>query len=101
MDKKHFVLHLLTCRPDFAFTMTPDEEAVMEKHVQYWMEKMSEGQVIVFGPVFDPKGPYGLGVVAAENEAAIEDFIKKDPASAINQYEYFPMQAVYPSQQVV
>lgn len=97
MDKKYFVMHLLPCRPDFAFTMTEEERAVMMQHVAYWTEKMNHGKVLVFGPVMDPKGPYGLGVVIAENEQEIASFIENDPASKLNTYEYFPMRAVVPN----
>ena len=97
MDKKYFVLHLLPCRPDFAFTMTEEERAVMTQHVAYWMDKMNKGQVVVFGPVFDPAGPYGLGVVAVDDEQQISTFIEHDPASKLNKYEYFPMKAVVPA----
>ena len=97
MDKKYFAMHLLPCRPDFAFTMTEEERAVMMQHVAYWTEKMNDGKVVVFGPVMDPKGPYGLGVVIAENEQEITSFIENDPASKLNKYEYFPMRAVVPN----
>ena len=97
MDKKYFAMHLLPCRPDFAFTMTEEERAVMMQHVAYWTEKMNDGKVVVFGPVMDPKGPYGLGVVIAENEQEIASFIENDPASKLNRYEYFPMRAVVPN----
>ena len=69
----------------------------MQKHVEYWMEYMSQGKVLVFGPVMDPKGPYGLGILAVENEKEIEEFIAGDPASSINRYEYFPMNAIVAS----
>jgi uncharacterized protein YciI len=97
MEKKYFALHLLPCRPDFAFTMTEEEKNIMGQHVTYWKEKMDQGKVIVFGPVFDPKGPYGLGVLEVENEEEVKNFIQHDPASKINKYEYFPMRAVVPN----
>jgi uncharacterized protein YciI len=57
---------------------------------------MQHGRVVVFGPVMDPKGPYGLGIVQAEDEATIAAFIEADPASRINTYEFYPMRAVLP-----
>jgi uncharacterized protein len=97
MDKKYFVLHLLPCRPDFAFTMTDVEKSIMEQHVSYWREQMQYGKVLVFGPVLDPKGPYGLGIVAVELEEEVVSFIENDPASKLNTYEYFQMRAVIPA----
>jgi uncharacterized protein YciI len=96
MDKNYFVVHLLPSRPDFAQTMTGEERSVMEKHKAYWKEKMEQGKVVVFGPVFDPKAIYGLGIIAVENEDEVKHFIQNDPAASINSYEYFPMMAIVP-----
>jgi hypothetical protein len=68
----------------------------MQQHIAYWTEKMNNGKVVVFGPVLDPNGPYGLGIVAVDGEDEIADFIKHDPTSKLNKYEYFPMRAVVP-----
>lgn len=48
--------------------MTAEEREVMQRHVSYWTSLLDEGRVIVFGPVFDPKGDYGAGVVSVDNE---------------------------------
>ncbi|PWT98790.1 MAG: hypothetical protein C5B52_11660 [Bacteroidetes bacterium] len=95
--KKYFALKLLPCRPDFAFTLSDEERAIMLQHAAYWREKMSKGMVLVFGPVMDPSGPYGLGVVAVDDEEEVKDFIEHDPAAKLNKYEYFPMMAVVPT----
>ena len=94
MDKKYFVLYLLPSRPGFAQTMTDEERGIMMKHVAYWTTIMNQGKVLAFGPVMDPKEVYGLGIIAADNEAEVKEFIANDPAAAINRYEYFPMKAV-------
>jgi uncharacterized protein YciI len=94
MDKKHFALKLLPCRPTFSQDMTPEERAIMQQHLVYWRALMDKGKVIVFGPVMDPKGAYGLGVIEAESEEEVQSFIANDPATAINTYEYYPMRAV-------
>jgi uncharacterized protein len=99
MDKKYFVLHLLPSRPDFAQTMTEEERAIMTKHVAYWMEIMNQGKVVAFGPVFDPREVYGLGIICVNNEQEVKDFIANDPANKINSYEYFPMKAIVPAKQ--
>ena len=96
MDKKHFALKLLPNRPDFVQTMTDDEKMIMQEHIAYWKGFMDQGKVVVFGPVFDPKGAYGLGIVAMDNEEEVREFIKNDPAARIIQYEYFPMKAMVP-----
>jgi uncharacterized protein YciI len=94
MEKKYFVLYLLPSRPDFAQTMTSEERSIMMEHVSYWKELMDKGKVVAFGPVMDPKEIYGLGIIAADSEEAVNEFIASDPACHINRYEYFPMNAI-------
>jgi len=77
--------------------MTAEERAIMTQHLAYWMELMNKGKVAVFGPVADPTGVYGMGVVEAENEEELLDFMKNDPAATINHYEHYLMlRAVLP-----
>jgi len=97
MEKIYFALHLLPSRPDFAQTMTEEERNIMKAHIGYWIDLMSQGKVLVFGPVLDPAEIYGLGIVAVDNEQEVKDFIEGDPAGKINRYEYFPMNAVVPT----
>lgn len=97
MDKKYFALKLLPCRPDFAQTMTENEKAIMQQHVAHWKEYMDKGIVLVFGPVFDPRGAYGLGILAVDHEEQVNEFIDKDPAAKINSYEFYPMMAITPT----
>ena len=96
MERQIYAVHLLPSRPDFAQTMTEEERAIMMKHVAYWTEIMNQGRVLAFGPVLDPKAVYGLGIIAADSEEEVKDFIANDPASKINTYEYFPMKAIVP-----
>ncbi|MDD4971280.1 MAG: YciI family protein [Paludibacter sp.] len=96
MDKQFYVVHLLPLRPDFATTMTVEERAIMMQHIAYWNGILNQGKVYAFGPVIDPKGVYGLGVVTVDNEQELKDIISNDPAGKINKYEYFPMKAVVP-----
>ena len=97
MDKQFYAVHLLPSRPDFILTMTDEERAIMVQHIAYWTKILKQGKVYAFGPVMDPKGPYGLGIVAVDNEQELKDFIANDPAGKINKYEYFPMKAVVPN----
>ena len=94
MDKKHFALYLVPCRPTFSQDMTPDERAIMQQHVAYWKDLMDKGMVIVFGPVMDPKAVYGLGIIEVDDEEQVRTFIENDPATTINTYEYYPMRAI-------
>jgi len=92
----HYFLKLIPPRPTFAQDMTDEERAIMQQHVAYWGALMSKGKVVVYGPVMDPAGVYGMGVVEAETEQELIDFMKNDPAATINRYEHCPMRAVTP-----
>jgi len=94
--KKYFALKLIAPRPTFAQDMSPEERVIMMQHVAYWRDLMGKGNVIAYGPVIDPKGVYGLGIIQAESEDQVKLFIENDPATKINTYEFYPMMAVVP-----
>ncbi len=93
-DKKHFFLKLNPPRATFMADMTDAERSVMQKHVAYWKPYVDNGTVIVLGPVSDPKGGYGIAVVAVDNEQHLEQLVSADPANGMNSYEIYPMRAV-------
>ena len=74
----HYFLKLIPPRPTFAQDMTDEERAIMQQHVAYWGALMSKGKVVVYGPVMDPAGVYGMGVVEAETEQELIDFMKNE-----------------------
>ncbi len=89
-----FLCRLIPPRPSFAFDLTDDERAMMMRHGAYWREQLAAGRAVVFGPVADPAGPWGLGVVRAENLEAVKAFEAADPAilSGLGfRYEILPM----------
>ncbi len=93
----HFFLKLIAPRPTFATDMSEEERAVMGEHSAYWKAKLDAGDVVVFGPVMDPKGPFGAGVIAAKDEAAARAFADADPAIKSGRgfvCEIYPMRAV-------
>jgi uncharacterized protein len=75
-----YVIRLIAPRPTFAFDMTPDERATMLEHVDYWTELTAHGKVVAFGPVNDPAGPYGIGIILAADLAEAEALRDGDPA---------------------
>ncbi|HEY3405789.1 MAG TPA: YciI family protein [Ohtaekwangia sp.] len=97
MSKQQFFLKLNPPRPTFMQDMSAEEKAIMQKHVAYWTSLLEEGTAIVFGPVFDPKGGYGTGVVSVDNEDHLNRIIENDPATGLNNYEFYPMRAVFKS----
>ena len=98
---KFFFCRLLPPRPSFAADMTAEERAIMQEHAAYLRARMGEGKVVVFGPVADPSGPWGLGILRAADEAAARALTQSDPAILSGRglrYEMLPMmQAVLPA----
>ncbi len=93
-DERFFFVRLIAPRPTFVQDMTPDERAIMETHGKYWAGKLAEGAVLAFGPVLDPKGSWGLGIVRARDEAEVRAFEAGDPAITANRgfhYEILPI----------
>jgi hypothetical protein len=95
----HFYCKLNAPRPGFAFDMSKEEQGLMAKHAAYWQSEIGKS-VVVFGPVFDPAGPFGLGIVEAQDEATVRKFQAGDPVIAAERgfsYDVFLMQAVTPA----
>lgn len=66
-------------RPTFALDMTDDERAVMSSHAAYWQPLIDSGRMVIFGPVLDSSGSWGLGVVEADDEEELLAFAAGDP----------------------
>lgn len=96
-DPLYFLCKLIPPRASFAQDMTPEERSAMEEHVQYWTARMVEGIALVFGPVLDPAGPWGLGVVRVPDQAGLRRLQEEDPAIRAGiglRYEAIPMARV-------
>jgi uncharacterized protein YciI len=74
-----FIFRLLAPRPNFAFDMTDEEREIMGRHSAHWQPFVASGQMVVFGPVLDSTGSWGLGVVEADDEDEIRAFAANDP----------------------
>jgi uncharacterized protein YciI len=72
-----FVFRLKAPRPTFALDMTDEEREIMGRHAAYWQPVIDSGQMVIFGPVLDTTGSWGLGVVEAEDE--LRAFAAADP----------------------
>jgi uncharacterized protein len=94
MEKKYYFLKLIPKRADFAQTMSDEEKNIMMEHVAYWKDFLDKGIVVVYGPVMDPVGVYGIGVVGVNDERQLFSLMENDPAAKINDYEFYPMKAV-------
>jgi hypothetical protein len=74
--------------------MTPAEAQLMAEHAAYWTRFAERGTAVVFGPVLDPKGPWGLGVLAVADESEARSLAAGDPVIKANSgfaYEILPM----------
>jgi uncharacterized protein len=74
-----FVFRLKAPRPDFALNMTDEERDIMGRHAAYWQPLVAAGRMVVFGPVLDSTGSWGLGVVEGDDEDELRAFAAGDP----------------------
>jgi uncharacterized protein len=79
--KLHFLIKLIPPRPSFALDMTDEEKRLMQEHVVYWTGLADNGVALLFGPVLDPSGSYGIGVVEVENEEDVKVLAANDPVT--------------------
>jgi uncharacterized protein len=86
-----FLFRLIPPRADFAQTMTADEQQAMAGHQDYWRQWMDQGRVVVYGPVADPEGVWGMGVLRAADRAEALQTGNNDPSvlAAVNTFEVF------------
>ncbi|PWT75917.1 MAG: hypothetical protein C5B59_07700 [Bacteroidetes bacterium] len=96
MDNKNFFIRLIPPRPSFSVDMNEEERKIMQEHVNYWRELLDKDFAIVYGPVFDPAGGYGIGIVQAPMEENVREIMDRDPTkSGLNfTFEIFEMRAV-------
>jgi uncharacterized protein len=74
-----FVFRLIAPRPTFALDMTEEERAIMGRHAAHWQPLIDAGRMVVFGPILDDTGSWGLGVIEAEDEDELRAFAAGDP----------------------
>lgn len=94
----HFFLKLIPPRPSFAADMSEPEAAIMQRHAAYLSTLLQDGRGIAFGPVLDPKGVFGMGIVEADDVGAARAITEKDPAvlEGLGRYEIHPMRLLKP-----
>jgi uncharacterized protein YciI len=74
-----FVFRLKPPRPNFALDMSDQEREVMGRHAAHWQPYIESGQMVIFGPVLDGTGSWGLGVIESDDEDELRDFAARDP----------------------
>jgi uncharacterized protein YndB with AHSA1/START domain len=91
---KYFLYRLLSPRPTFPADATLEELNAMRAHALYWRGKIAEGKAIVLGPVADPAGSWGVGILCAADLAEAEALCAADPVILADRgfrCEVFPM----------
>lgn len=91
----HFIFKLVSPRPTFAMDMNEEEKKLMHQHAIFWNDLLEKGTALIYGPVLDPKGYYGLAIIEAINEGAAHTICTNDPAikASLHTYELYPMHA--------
>ena len=94
MEKKYYLYKLYPPRDTFHLDQDEKEKDIMQQHMQYWAGLTDKRNAIVYGPVFDPKGVFGLAVTEVNNEEEANNIARNDPAvsSGVCKYELIPME---------
>jgi uncharacterized protein len=90
----YFLCKLNPPRPTFAQDMTAEERTIMQQHVAYWTKLADEDIAIAFGPVADPAGTWGVGILRVGTEAEAQAIRAEDPTMKSGlgfRFEPFPM----------
>ncbi len=93
MEKRHYYFKLIPPRPTFPQDITPEENALMERHSEYFREHFDCGDLLLYGPVFAPGGAFGLGILEVADEQDARGFGEVDPSvrAGLNRFEFYPM----------
>ncbi len=87
----YFFVRTNNPRPSFHTDMSSEERDIMERHVTYWSKQAELGVAVVFGPVLDPRGVYGIGVYRVDDLAHMQQLLENDPARGLLQFEILEM----------
>ncbi|MDB5224362.1 MAG: hypothetical protein JWN83_3029 [Chitinophagaceae bacterium] len=92
---QHFLFKLIPPRSSFAQDMNDTERNLMQQHSAYWKQLLEKGIALVYGPVFEPTGSWGMAIIEVENEAAATELAVNDPTIKANlhTFEMHPMSA--------
>ncbi|QRO00731.1 hypothetical protein JRI60_17710 [Archangium violaceum] len=91
MPSSLFFIRLIANRPNFAMSMTADEQATMRAHGEFLQGQLAAGTLVVAGPVLEPAGVFGMAVFEAESMDEVRRILERDPAKAIGRHEIAPM----------
>lgn len=89
----YVLCRLIPPRPDFATTLSPTEQAAMGAHLAYCKSLLEAGKALIFGPVADPAGVWGCGLLTVADDAEARALVAADPAVTAGigaRYELLP-----------
>jgi len=92
--RHYFLFRLLPPRPNFMHDITPEEFQIMQLHSVYWRGQLAAGKIVAFGPVNDPKGSWGVGILKLEDPAEVDGLLANDPVALSGRgfsFEVLPM----------
>ncbi|ACA16627.1 YCII-related [Methylobacterium sp. 4-46] len=78
----YFFCRLIAPRATFPADMTPEEGAAMRAHAAHWRALAEEGRAVAFGPVLDPAGAWGLGLLCVADAQEARAVTEADPVVA-------------------
>lgn len=95
--QKTWFVRLIPPRTTFANDMTETELALMNAHFVYWKDMFEKGVCLFGGPVFDPKGVYGILAIQAATEDEARAIASADPSvkGGVNHIEVAEMRIAF------
>ena len=79
-DVKHFFARIRPVREDFLINWTAEDEKIMGEHFQYLKQLLTEGKLIVAGPITNEKKPFGIIILKCDSLDEAKEIMKKDPS---------------------
>lgn len=74
----HYLIIYRPPREGFAENATPEENAIIERHVAFLQKMEDEGKLIVAGRIEDAR--FGIAVIETDNENEAKKIMNNDPA---------------------
>ena len=89
----HFFFKIIPPRATFAHDMTDEERGLMQQHAAYAKELFESGLLLAYGPVLDPEGSFGIGLLEMDSMEQADAMAKNDPSVKVglNRYTLAPM----------
>ncbi len=88
-----FFFKLTPPRATFAQDMNAEERRLMIQHAAYAKDLFDKGQLLAYGPVLDPSGSFGIGLVEMASMDEAKNMADNDPTvkAGLNTYTLAPM----------